>query len=62
MDTVLVTGGCGYIGSHTCIALLNSNYNILIIDSLVNSFDNTFEKIKKILGLKNIDNEKKFNF
>ena len=48
MDTVLVTGGCGYIGSHTCISLLNYDYNILIIDSLVNSFESSFEKIKEI--------------
>ena len=52
MDTVLVTGGCGYIGSHTCISLLNSNYNVLIIDSLVNSFKNSFDNIKKIAQLK----------
>ena len=50
MDTVLVTGGCGYIGSHTCISLLNNNYNILIIDSLVNSFNN-LDKIKKVSGI-----------
>ena len=62
MDTVLVTGGCGYIGSHTCIALLNSNYNILIIDSLVNSFDNTFEKIKKVALQKRFDNDERIQF
>ena len=50
MDTVLVTGGCGYIGSHTCVSLLNNNYNVLIIDSLVNSF-NKMDKIKKISGI-----------
>ena len=40
MDTVLVTGGCGYIGSHTCINLLENNFKILIIDSLINSSRN----------------------
>ena len=62
MDTVLVTGGCGYIGSHTCIALLNSNYNILIIDSLVNSFERSFENIKKISLKKGINNNERIQF
>ena len=57
MDTVLVTGGCGYIGSHTCISLLNNNYNVLIIDSLVNSF-NKLHEIKKISGILNLKNER----
>ena len=56
MDTVLVTGGCGYIGSHTCISLLNSDFNILIIDSLENSFESTLEKIKKISNRKGNSN------
>ena len=62
MDTVLITGGCGYIGSHTCISLLNSDFNILIIDSLVNSFENTFEKIKQISFRKEISNNLSIQF
>lgn len=62
MDTVLITGGCGYIGSHTCISLLNSDFNILIIDSLVNSFESTFEKIKKISIRKGISNNLSIQF
>ena len=62
MDTVLITGGCGYIGSHTCISLLNSDFNILIIDSLVNSFESTFEKIKKISFRKGISNKLSIQF
>ena len=62
MDTVLVTGGCGYIGSHTCISLLDSDYNILIIDSLVNSFKENFEKIKKISLKKVIDYDERIQF
>ena len=44
----MVTGGCGFIGSHTCTKLINKNFNILIIDSLVNSYKDIFPKIKSI--------------
>ncbi len=37
MKNILVTGGTGYIGSHTCIELLNSGYNVIIVDNLSNS-------------------------
>ncbi len=49
MDTVLITGGCGYIGSHTCVSLIENKYNILIIDSHINSFENSFDNIKKVV-------------
>ena len=62
MDTVLVTGGCGYIGSHTCTSLLDSDFNILIIDSLVNSFESSFKKIKQISLRKGISYDKKIKF
>lgn len=51
MRTVLTTGGLGFVGSHTCIELLNAGYNVLIIDSLSNSFSSTLSNIKKILSL-----------
>ena len=35
--TVLVTGGCGYIGSHTVMELLKEGYNVVVVDNLVNS-------------------------
>ncbi|MBO7373091.1 MAG: NAD-dependent epimerase/dehydratase family protein, partial [Oscillospiraceae bacterium] len=35
--TILVTGGAGYIGSHTCVELLNKGYDVVVIDNLVNS-------------------------
>lgn len=47
---VLVTGGCGYIGSHTCVELLESNYDVVVVDNLSNSKENVIEKIKKITG------------
>ena len=47
MTQILVTGGAGFIGSHTCICLLEKGYEILIVDSLVNSSFEAFLRIKK---------------
>ncbi|TNC84843.1 MAG: UDP-glucose 4-epimerase, partial [Thalassolituus sp.] len=35
--TILVTGGAGYIGSHTCVELIEAGYNVVVIDNLSNS-------------------------
>lgn len=45
---VLVTGGCGYIGSHTVVDLLNSKIDVVIVDNLINSKIEVLDKIKKI--------------
>jgi len=45
---ILITGGTGYIGSHTCVELLNSGYDITVIDNLSNSKIEVVDKIKKI--------------
>lgn len=45
---VLVTGGCGYIGSHTTVELLNDGFEVVIVDNLVNSKKDVLDKIKKI--------------
>ena len=45
---ILVTGGCGYIGSHTVVDLLNNNMEVVIVDNLINSKKNVLDKIKKI--------------
>ncbi len=50
MKTVLVTGGLGYIGSHTVIELLAENYNVIIIDDCSNSDLEVFKKLKNIGG------------
>jgi len=47
---VLVTGGCGYIGSHTCVSLLNNNYDVVVVDNLSNSKEDVIDKIKSITG------------
>lgn len=47
---ILVTGGCGFIGSHTCCELLDNDYEVVIIDNLCNSKRNVVDKIKKITG------------
>ncbi len=47
---ILVTGGCGYIGSHTVVELLDENYEVVIVDNLCNSKKDVVDKIKTITG------------
>lgn len=47
---ILVTGCCGYIGSHTCVELLNNNYEVVGLDNFSNSKKNVLDKIKQITG------------
>ena len=49
---VLVTGGLGYIGSHTVVELIENNYDVVIVDNLSNSKIDTLEKLEKITGKK----------
>ena len=49
---VLLTGGLGYIGSHTAVELIEAGYEVVIIDNLSNSKENVKEKIEKITGKK----------
>jgi UDP-glucose 4-epimerase len=47
---ILVTGGAGYIGSHTCVELINNGYEVVVIDNFVNSKKEVIDKIKTITG------------
>lgn len=47
---ILVTGGAGYIGSHTCVELLNSGHSCIIVDNLYNSNEKVVDRIKKLSG------------
>ncbi|BFD24987.2 MAG: UDP-glucose 4-epimerase GalE [Candidatus Parcubacteria bacterium] len=48
--SILVSGGAGYIGSHTCVELLNNGYSVIIADNLVNSKIEVIDRIKEITG------------
>lgn len=49
-DKILVTGGVGYIGSHTVVALMNAGYEVYVVDNLSNSNINVLNGIEKITG------------
>lgn len=48
--TILVTGGAGYIGSHTCVELLNAGYDVVVLDNLYNASEKAVERVKQITG------------
>lgn len=50
MPTILVTGGAGYIGSHTTVELLDAGYEVVVVDNFSNSSPNVFESIREITG------------
>jgi UDP-glucose 4-epimerase len=47
---ILVTGGAGYIGSHTCVELLNSGYDVIVVDNLYNSKQESLQRVQEIAG------------
>lgn len=52
MKNILVTGGLGFIGSHTTVELIKNKYNVIIVDDLSNSNIRVLERIEKITGIK----------
>ena len=49
---ILVTGGAGYIGSHTCVELLNAGYDVVVVDNLYNSSEKALQRVEQITGKK----------
>jgi UDP-glucose 4-epimerase len=54
MATILVTGGCGYIGSHTVLELLNRDYEVIVVDNFSNSSYESLRRVEEITGKKAI--------
>ena len=48
--TILVAGGAGYIGSHTCVELLNAGHHVVVVDNLVNSKTIALDRVREITG------------
>ena len=59
MNSILVTGGAGFIGSHTCLLLLEKGHTLFILDSFINSDAKSIKRIQKILEGRGIDLEEK---
>ena len=49
---ILVTGGAGYIGSHTCVELMNAGYDVVVLDNLSNSSEKSLERVEALTGKK----------
>ena len=45
--SILVTGGAGFIGSHTCVELLNAGYDVVIVDNLYNASEKAVDRVKE---------------
>lgn len=54
MHKLLITGGTGFIGSHTCLELLIKGYELYVLDSNINSFPDVLDKVRKIAGNNNL--------
>ncbi len=50
MKRILVTGGAGYIGSHTCVELIKKGYEVVVVDNYVNSSEESIKRVEKITG------------
>ena len=47
---ILVTGGAGYIGSHTVVELQNAGYDVVVVDNLANSSEKSLKRVEAITG------------
>ena len=47
---ILITGGCGYIGSHTCVEMLAAGYDIVVVDNYYNSKPEALKRVKELSG------------
>jgi UDP-glucose 4-epimerase len=47
---LLVTGGAGYIGSHTCLELLQAGYEVVVVDNLSNSSEESLRRVQELAG------------
>ena len=50
LQTVLVTGGAGYVGSHACIELLQAGYHVVVVDNLSNSKEEAIRRVQELAG------------
>ncbi len=48
--SILLTGGAGYIGSHTCVEMLNAGYDIVVVDNYSNSSPEALKRVKELTG------------
>ena len=62
LKSILVTGGCGYVGSHTVLALLENGYKVYILDSNINSNPNVINRLLKIISQKDKRKINNINF
>ena len=62
MKKLLITGGCGFIGSHTCYVLLDAGYELVVVDSNINSSDISLKRLECLNYSQDIDFESKLTF
>ena len=60
--TILVTGGCGYIGTHTIVCLLEQGYDVVIVDNLVNASSVSLDRVAEIANLDDEARKKRLVF
>lgn len=59
---ILVTGGCGFIGTHTIVLLLQNGYDVTVVDNLVNSSKVSLDRVTEIVGLSEEERKERISF